>query len=389
MDGPMEVVVDFAGPADDAGIRSLMRRQTMPGRVRMAYAREPDFSLGCAVTGDAYRIVVARCAAHGEIVGVACRSVRHVFLNGREVRIGYLGQLRVDERFRGRWLIARGFSLLREIHRDDPVPAYLASIVEGNDQAAGVLVAKRRRSFPAFRAIADYRTLAIRIGRRSRQPSGRWERSDRSGEAGRSAGSGGSVRSGEEQIAPASDGQFAEIASFLRTQGARRHLAAVWTEEALRAMRALGLRADDILIARRHGAIVGVMALWDQSAYKQSVVRGYSGWLRAVGLILPGVGLPRVGDEVRCAYASLVCIDGDDTRVFERLLCGIYNMARERRFAWLLIGLDARDPLLPIARAWPHVAYPSRLYLGSWSAAASHGHGELDERLAYVDIATL
>jgi hypothetical protein len=365
----MDVVVDLAGPADDAGIRSLMRRQTMPGRIRMAYAREPQFSLGCAVTGDAYQIVVARSEADGEIVGVACRSVRHVFLNGREVRIGYLGQLRVDERFRGRWLIARGFSLLREMHRDDPVPAYLASIVEGNDEAVGVLVAKRRRSFPAFRAIADYRTLAIRIGR-SRQRT-----NDRP-----------STRSGGEKIAPAAAGELGELAKFLRTHGARRHLASVWTEESLRAMHGFGLRADDILIARRHGAIVGVMALWDQSTYKQSIVRGYSGWLRALGLILPRVGLPRVGDEVRSAYASLVCIDGDDPRVFGRLLHGIHDMARERGLAWLLIGLDARDPLLPAARAWPHVAYPSRLYLGSWSAA---NHGELDERLVYVDIATL
>jgi hypothetical protein len=382
----MDVVVDFAGPADDAGIRALMRRQTMPGRIRMAYARDPDFSLGCAVTGDAYRIVVARSEADGEIVGVACRSVRHVFLNGRETRIGYLGQLRVDERFRGRWLIARGFSVLRQIDRDDPVPAYLASIVEGNDEAAGVLVEKRRRSMPAFRAVADYRTLAIRvgatrigalgIGRSRRQQS---QRSRRSGGEGDKA----------ETIAPASIGEFGELASFLRAHGARRHLASVWTEETLRAMHGLGLRAEDILIARRHGAIAGVMALWDQSAYKQSVVRGYSGWLRALGLILPRVGLPRVGDEVRSAYASLVSIDDDDPRVFERLLCGIHDMARERRLAWLLIGLDARDPLLPVARAWPHVYYPSRLYLGSWSPPGEATHGELDERLAYVDIATL
>ncbi len=96
------------------------------------------------------------------------------------------------------------------------------------------------------------------------------------------------------------------------------------------------------------------MALWDQSAYKQSIVRGYSGWLRALGLILPGVGVPRVGDEVRSAYASLVCIDGDDPRLFRRLLCAIYDMARERRLAYLLIGLDARDPLLAVTRLAAH-----------------------------------
>jgi len=87
----MELTVDFAAPADDAGIRGLLRRQAMPGRISLAFPRDPDFSLGCAITGDDYKIVVARAA--DEIVGVACRSVRHVFINGRPERLGYLARL--------------------------------------------------------------------------------------------------------------------------------------------------------------------------------------------------------------------------------------------------------------------------------------------------------
>ena len=155
----MEVTVEYAAPSDDAGIRALMRREAMPGRIRLAFAREPQFARGCAVTGDDYTIVVARAA--GEIVGVACRSVRNVFLNGRETRIGYLGQLRLDERYRGRWLVARGFELLGQIHRRDPLPCYLASIVDGNAEADAVLVRRRK-----FREVAQYRTLAMPLTRR-------------------------------------------------------------------------------------------------------------------------------------------------------------------------------------------------------------------------------
>ncbi|HEY8133975.1 MAG TPA: hypothetical protein VII12_19015, partial [Thermoanaerobaculia bacterium] len=163
----MELTVEFAAPSDDAAIRALLRRQPMPGRIQLAFHREPDFSLGCAVTGDDYRIVVAR--APEEIVGVACRSARRVFINGREQRIGYLGQLRVDERFRGRWLVARGFSLLKKIDGEDPLPAYLASIVDGNDEASGILVRKRRASYPNFHEVAPYRTLAIAVKKPKRR----------------------------------------------------------------------------------------------------------------------------------------------------------------------------------------------------------------------------
>jgi hypothetical protein len=355
----MNAIVALASPEDDEGIRGLLRRQTMPGRIRLAFCREPNFSIGCAVTGADHRILVARSAEHGEIVGVACRSIRHVFLNGRAQRIGYLGQLRVDERFRGRWLVSRGFSMLERMHREDPLPAYLASIVEENDEATGVLVSRPRSSFPAFREVAAYQTLALRT-RRSKPGL-----------------------PGDEQIVPASGEQLRDLVCFLRTEGARYQLFAVWTEDTLRQVDTLGLKLEDILIARNGNTIVGVAALWDQSAYKQAVVRGYGGWLKLVAPILP-----RIGRQIRSAYASLMCVANDDRALFARLLRALYNGAAARRFDYLLVGLDARDPLLRIARAYPHLSYPSRLYLGSWSKGG-FAHVEPDDRLARVDIATL
>ena len=63
-------------------------------------------------------------------------------------------------------------------------------------------------------------------------------------------------------------------------------------------------------------------------------------------------------------------------------------MARAREFDYLLIGLDARDPLAPVARRYTHVLYPSRLYLAEWSDGGRL-YEQLDERPAYMDIATL
>ena len=122
------------------------------------------------------------------------------------------------------------------------------------------------------------------------------------------------------------------------------------------------------------------MGLWDQSAYKQSIVRGYSGWMRIARPFLP-----RIGEEIRSAYAALIC--ATDETVFGDLLRDIINLAHTRRFAYLLVGLDARDPLLPIATRHRHYAYPSRLYLGSWPNGGFNE--QLDQRPAYVDIATL
>jgi hypothetical protein len=292
-------------------------------------------------------------------------------VNGREQRLGYLGQLRVDQEFRGRWIVSRGFEALRRLHETDPLPAYVASIIEGNREAAGVLVDKPRRRFPRFRHAADFRTFAIEI-RRGKPP----------------------LPCGVP-ISAASASQLPEIAEFLRTHGASRQFFPVWTEQSLAKLTGFGLRIEDLRVARRSGRIVGVIGLWDQSSYKQTVVRAYSGWLKAAApfynLGAPWLGrpaLPRPGEKLRGAYAAFLCIADDDPAVFAALLRDVHNLAAGRGFNYLLAGLDARDPLAPVAGACPHVLYPSRLYLVEWPDGGRL-YEQLDERPAYLDIATL
>jgi hypothetical protein len=202
---------------------------------------------------------------------------------------------------------------------------------------------------------------------------------------------------GPEEIAAATANDVPDVVRFLRLEGRRRQFFPAWTEDALLRLTTYGLSVGDLRIARRQGAIVGVMALWDQTAYKQAVVCGYSGWMRvlatlsSVGRSFGGRGfLPDVGGEIRSAYASLVCVAEDDERVFARLLRDVHTTAVSRGFDYLLVGLDARDRYLSVARSYSHYSYPSRLYLGSWTNTDSQGELHApDGRLAYVDIATL
>ena len=78
----------------------------------------------------------------------------------------------------------------------------------------------------------------------------------------------------------------------------------------------------------------------------------------------------------------MICTSTPD--VFSDLLREINNLASEREFDYLLVGLDARDPNLRAARKYRHHAYPSTLYLTDGGL-----HEQLDQRPAYVDIATL
>ena len=367
----MEFQIGLATPADDHAIRALCRREAMPGNIVVTYEREPDFSSGCRVTGSDFQVLVARDQPDGEVVGVACRSTRTLFINGQPQRFGYLGQLRIDQRFRGRWLVSRGFSQLKQLHDRDPVPAYLVSIIAGNHEAEAILVRRPRRFFPSFHRVADFCTLAISLGRTK------------------------SPLNGEVEISSAAPSQISEHARFLQCNGRRRQFFPVWTEDSLRELTSLGLRIEDLRIARRNGEIAGIAGLWDQSTFKQTVVQGYSRWVKAAAPVCnlgaPWIGraaLPRPGTKLRSVYVAFICIANDEAQVFAALLRELYNLATLRGFDYLLIGLDARDPLLPIARKYAHVLYASRLYLAEWPDGGNF-HEQLDSRPAYVDIATL
>ena len=53
-----------------------------------------------------------------------------------------------------------------------------------------------------------------------------------------------------------------------------------------------------------------------------------------------------------------------------------------------MVGLVAGDPLLPVAREFLHIAYPSRLYTVSFPEEDGQ-NVPLDGRVPYVEIAAL
>lgn len=367
----MDIRVELAQPADDPAIRRLLATNPVPGRVTVTYEREPNYFLGCGTMGPFYQIIVGRQPTSGELTGVGCRATRPLFVNGVAEEVGYLGQLRVDQRFQGRWMVSHGFRFLRELHADGRVRGYITTIIAENALAQGVLVQRARRHFPVYRECDQVYTAALML----RRP--------------RRAGASCEIRHGAANDLDA-------VAAFLRQHGASRQFFPVYqAEDFCASPLTRGFRADDFVVACRNGRIVGVVGLWDQSAYKQTVVRAYRGALRRLwpaynlGLRLIGAQpLPAPGQPLHSAYASFICVANDDPQIFGALLQQVYNLAAARGYAWLLVGLSARDPLLAVVRRYAHVPYFSRLYTVGWDDAGDF-HTRLDRRIPCVEIAAL
>jgi hypothetical protein len=88
--------------------------------------------------------------------------------------------------------------------------------------------------------------------------------------------------------------------------------------------------------------------------------------------------LPAPRQPFRFGFASHLATNADDPQVYAALLRQVYNHAVERRDSYLMLGLAERHPFYPLVRReYPHIDYPSQLYLAGW--------GDFEKEIAKLD----
>jgi len=156
-----------------------------------------------------------------------------------------------------------------------------------------------------------------------------------------------------------------------------------------------GLSLDHLVLAERAGRPIGLLASWDQSSYRQSVVCQYGGWVR---WLRPAYStwqwlrgrhpLPQPGQPLHCLNAVLPLVADDDPAVFAALLGELLRRSAGGPWSHLLLGLYESDPLLQVPRRLAIACYVTLLYLVCWPDGEAQLRA-LDNRPAYLELGTL
>lgn len=354
---PPQLKIGQAGPEDEAELRALLRARPMPGWVKISFEREPDYFAAAPIEGERNRVLLAREDSGPDtaaaLVAICARTVRRVFVDREERRLGYIGQFRAVARWQGGWrayrLLKYGFDEVeRSLHRPDELPYDITSILSDNRTARRLLSANLK-GMPRYQRISGLNTLVYRCG--------------------------GRLRRGRIEVESGTAAGLSAIADCLQRNYRRYQFAPVWDVTALRAA---GLTAGHFLVLRDGEQVTACLGIWDQRAVKQMVVRDYRRPVALsrplINLVAPLFGfppLPRKGRPLQQGWLSHLACDQDDPAALEALLPAALSRGRQLGLEQLMLGLVEDHPLLPVARAIRrHLSYRSDIYLVHRKGAA-------------------
>ncbi len=335
--------LSLASPDDDADLRALLRRAVIPGAVRVAFTREPQYAAGEGVAGARDVTVLARRA--GEVVGMGRCTVRTLHRNGALRRIGYLGELRIAPGTSAAARLLRdGYGRLTAAVADTGVEGFITSIATDNVRARRVLEFGPRMGLPEYRPLASLVTLVAPVRRRT-------------------------PRVADDAAAA---GDPADATQFVRDHAREAQLTLPWDDAQWPALHAHDVAPHDMCVARRDGRIVAAAAVWDQRPFRQTVIDGYAGALQLTRPLLNVIqrlrGLPPLPHPGHIlAQGALLGVTVPHARDWPSLWRALQQRAAVQGLSWLTLTRDASDPQLSALRTLLRArAYHTVLYEVVW-----------------------
>lgn len=344
----MSTRIELAKHEDEAELRKLLVKTAMSGMIRLSYGREPHFFNSLDVLGKHNQIAVARNVT-GNIVGFGIRSIKSMYVNDEIQQIGYLSNLRLEKKYRGNILLAKGFKYLHELHQDNQCPFYLTTIMTDNKNAKEVLL-NARGLLPVYQAWGKLYTYLINDS---------------------------CIKSlaFNLQIEFAKSSDREDIVKFLQREGKQKQFFPHYTENDFNNESGLlsSLQYQNILVAKQNQKIVATLALWNQNSFKQILVHSYHPLLKLLRPIYNVYSkmrnkpcLVKPGNPVDFNYAAIVCVKNNDAKLFSHILSAAVTYSNKQNKSFFALGLHENDSLNDVLNDFRYRLMQSNLYVVSF-----------------------
>lgn len=324
-----------AGPEDGPALLSLIEAGASKGDIELFYTRRPSPVTSYRRESDEVSLAVLRDHA-GRPNVMAANILHRYYVGGKDREIGYLGGIRrrKDSYPRGNWLQAL------YLYEREHCKSCLFSILDDN---ADVLTffEKHKPKTVTYTPVCHYHTYMI-------NPKALLRFAQR-----------------DLRVQPVLPEQADAVYAFLAQHGrGYDFFPAVADLEKQFA----GLRFEDCLAAWRGEQVVAFGSLWEQTDYRQYIVKAYHGPMRAARALSPVLAaagyipIPPAGEVLRIATLTLMSAAEEDPGLYRALLGGLAAQARRRGIQILVIGLPEDNYQTGIIRSVRHLSFGSQIY---------------------------
>lgn len=319
---------------DGQRILEILERSAAKGSLELLYTRRPDAYLSYKKESPDARVFVVK---EGErIIGTAAEIIRDVYIGGQPRKLCYVCGLKKDIHYEG--AVNWGKLFIRNLVRED-IDCYFCSILSDNDTARKLFEKKRRRTMN-MELLQPYTTYML-------SPFQKFKAEER----------GYTFRQAQQ-------GDEGRLLSFLNTAGRKKDFFPVLEQ----LDRFEGLRVTDFYILEDRHGIVAAGALWNQSSYRQYIVKKYHGIMklaRAFNPLLKLLGYIQLPRENECInFPMLSFVTGRDDRE-EYYVSFLSHIAPEikKNYGMFVVGATGNSTANRVYKKLKSIHFDSGIYM--------------------------
>ena len=322
--------VDIATTKDNDQLQAICKIP-QEGNMMLAFEKSPDFFAASKIQGEEVNTYVIRERDTNTIDGLFSVARRKVFSDGNPTPILYISNLKIKHQRRGSRILYIVGRYIAD-HLMDEIDLAHTIVFADNEAMLQLINSLRNRNrkvsditfFPA----GDYSSYMVRFSGCSKGNHYGYT----------------IIRADEKHIPLMNELVFSE--------GSKKQFYPVYDFTLLGNNYYKGLTIDNFYLAFENEKLVGMAAIWDQRAFKQTRVTGYSKTyalmrplINLYGFITGGERLPASGDIINYLNIHSVVVKNNDSKVFDSLLYQINNDYNKSECKYFLTGFDQRDPL--------------------------------------------
>ena len=322
----------LASANDGKEILRILESSAAKGNVELIYTRRPDAYESYMKEAGQARVFISRDGEHA--VGTCAEVIREVYIGGRVCRAAYVCGLKKDAEYDGG--IGFGARFIRDLQCDD-IDFYFCSVVAENTDARRMFEKSRR--LLEMRQTVGYKTyiLSPKIKVKAKKHSFTFRRATQD----------------DKEI----------LIDFLNTEGKKKDMFPVI--KSFDEFYNLGI--EDFYLLLDGERIVATAALWNQTEYKQYVVKRYGRIMKIARIFNPllsafrYIKLPKENQSLDFPMLAFFLCKDDNTENYMIFLNEIKRKI-SKKYGMFVLGLSDGHFARPFADRLPSINFETMLY---------------------------